>query len=291
MRQSQALDILKSGVNVFLTGEPGSGKTYLINRYVSYLRSHGIEPAITASTGIAATHIGGLTIHAWAGVGVKKELSRAELASIAANRRVAKRLAAASVLIIDEVSMLPPEVLALVDSVCQKIKKSSAPFGGLQLILVGDFFQLPPVVKAEPAKPAALLEAPVWRFAFQAPVWQRAGLAVCYLTEQYRQLDRDFTGLLSAIRKNDFAAIHLALVKSRLVDSSRSPDGAPKLFSHNADVDRINNDTLLRLSGRVKKFMMSRQTGRWRKTAACGRKLTSCLCVWPGPLPSIKARA
>ena len=257
MRQSQALDILKSGVNVFLTGEPGSGKTYLINRYVSYLRSHGIEPAITASTGIAATHIGGLTIHAWAGVGVKKELSRAELASIAANRRVAKRLAAASVLIIDEVSMLPPEVLALVDSVCQKIKKSSAPFGGLQLILVGDFFQLPPVVKAEPAKPAALLEAPVWRFAFQAPVWQRAGLAVCYLTEQYRQTDRDFTGLLSAIRKNDFAAIHLALVKSRLIDASRSPDGAPKLFSHNADVDRINSDTLLRLSGREKKFMMS----------------------------------
>src|SRR3989344_4328290 len=154
MRQSQVLDTMKSGVNIFLTGEPGSGKTYVVNQYVSYLRSHGIEPAITASTGIAATHIGGLTIHSWSGLGVKKELSRSEVAAIATNRRIVKRLAAAKILIIEEVSMLPPEVLALVDAVCQKIKKNSAPFGGLQIILVGDFFQLPPVVKTETAKPA-----------------------------------------------------------------------------------------------------------------------------------------
>ncbi|MFA6382373.1 MAG: helix-turn-helix domain-containing protein [Candidatus Buchananbacteria bacterium] len=257
MRQSQALDIMKSGVNVFLTGEPGSGKTYVVNQYVAYLRSHGIDPAITASTGIAATHIGGLTIHAWAGLGIKKELSRSDLAAIAANRRVAKRISAAKILIIDEVSMLPPEVLALVDAVCQKIKKNSAPFGGLQIILVGDFFQLPPVVKTETPKPAALLDLPAWRFAFQTPVWQKAGLTVCYLTEQYRQLDSDFTDLLSAIRKNDFAEIHLALIKSRLIDFSQSPDNAPKLFSHNADVDRINNDKLVQLPGRLKNFMMS----------------------------------
>ncbi len=257
MRQSQILDIMKSGANVFLTGEPGSGKTYVINQYVAYLRSHGIEPAITASTGIAATHIGGLTIHAWAGLGVKKELSRSELASIATNRRIAKRLAATRILIIDEVSMLSPEVLALVDVVCQKIKKNSAPFGGLQIILVGDFFQLPPVTKTQAAKPDALLDLPAWRFAFQVPVWQKAGLAACYLTEQYRQLDSDFTKILSAIRKNDFAEIHLALVKSRLIDFSQSPSSAPKLFSHNADVDRINNDKLIQLPGRVKNFIMS----------------------------------
>ncbi len=257
MRQSQILDIMKSGVNVFLTGEPGSGKTYVVNQYVSYLRSHGIEPAVTASTGIAATHIGGLTIHAWAGLGVKKELSRSELAAIAANRRVTKRVAAARILIIDEVSMLAPDVLALADKVCQKIKKNPVPFGGLQIILVGDFFQLPPVAKAETAKPASLLDFPARRFAFQAPVWQKAGLAVCYLTEQYRQSDNDFTSLLSAIRNNNFAEIHLALVKSRLIDFSQSPGGAPKLFSHNADVDRINNDKLNQLPGRLKNFIMS----------------------------------
>lgn len=257
MRQSQALEIMKSGANVFLTGEPGSGKTYVVNQYVAYLRSHGIEPAITASTGIAATHIGGLTIHAWAGLGIKKELSRSELAAIAANRRVAKRLVAAKILIIDEVSMLPPEVLVLVDVVCQKIKKNQAPFGGLQIILVGDFFQLPPVVKTGQVKPAALLDLPAWRFAFQAPVWQKAGLAACYLTEQYRQQDSDFSQMLSAIRKNDFTVAHLTLIKSRLINFSSSPQNAPKLFSHNADVDRINNDKLAKLPGGVKNFIMS----------------------------------
>jgi len=257
MLQSQALEIMKSGVNVFLTGQPGSGKTYVVNQYVAYLRSHGIEPAITASTGIAATHIGGLTIHAWAGLGIRKELSRSELGLIASNKRLAKRLTSAKVLIIDEVSMLAPAVLSLVDAVCQKIKKNPSPFGGLQLILVGDFFQLPPVAKTETAKPAALLEMPVWRFAFQAPVWQKAGLVVCYLTEQYRQLDNDFTQLLSAIRRNNFTEIHLALVKSRLIDFSQSPLNAPKLFSHNADVDRINNEKLAQLPGRAKNFIMT----------------------------------
>jgi len=70
MTQDQALSILKTGANVFLTGEPGSGKTHSINRYVEYLREHDIEPAITASTGIAATHIGGMTIHSWSGIGI-----------------------------------------------------------------------------------------------------------------------------------------------------------------------------------------------------------------------------
>ena len=70
MTQSQALAILKTGL--FLTGEPGSGKTYVVNSYVVYLRKYGIEPAITASTGIAATHIGGMTIHSWSGLELKR---------------------------------------------------------------------------------------------------------------------------------------------------------------------------------------------------------------------------
>ena len=68
MTQNQALTILKTGANVFLTGEPGAGKTFTINAFVAYLRQHGIEPAITASTGIAATHIQGQTIHSWSGI-------------------------------------------------------------------------------------------------------------------------------------------------------------------------------------------------------------------------------
>ena len=74
MTQNEALDILKTGASVFLTGEPGSGKTHTVNQFVVWLREHGIEPSVTASTGIAATHIGGMTIHSWSGIGVKHSL-------------------------------------------------------------------------------------------------------------------------------------------------------------------------------------------------------------------------
>ena len=258
MHQSQALEIMKAGANVFLTGQPGSGKTYVINEYVRYLRSFGIDPAITACTGIAATHIGGLTIHSWSGIGVKETLSSSELAAIVANRRLARRFAKTNVLIIDEVSMLKPGILDLVDAVCRRAKKSPAPFGGLQAVLVGDFFQLPPVMRSSGRLPADdLFRSEQPRFAFEAASWQRANLVVCYLTEQYRQDDPEFLGMLKAIRENNFGARHLALVKSQLIDFANAPSGAPKLFSHNVDVDLINNKKLAELPGRSKDFIMS----------------------------------
>src|SRR3990167_6196207 len=119
MTQAEALAILKTGENVFLTGEPGSGKTYTINQYAKHLRASGIEPAITASTGIAATHIGGVTIHSWSGIGIRKELSRQELQEMAAQERLCDRLMAAKVLIIDEISMLDGRTLGAVDAVCR----------------------------------------------------------------------------------------------------------------------------------------------------------------------------
>lgn len=100
MTQSEALSILKTGSNVFVTGEPGSGKTHTVNEYVAYLRDRGIEPAITASTGIAATHIGGMTIHSWSGIGIKATLGRSELQAIALSKPIAKRVRRAKVLII-----------------------------------------------------------------------------------------------------------------------------------------------------------------------------------------------
>ena len=91
MTQDEALAILKTGANVFLTGEPGSGKTYTVNSYVAYLNSCGIEPAITASTGIAATHIGCMTIHSWCGIGERQRLTPYDLDAIAGNKRVMAR--------------------------------------------------------------------------------------------------------------------------------------------------------------------------------------------------------
>ncbi len=259
MTQSQALAILKTGANVFLTGEPGSGKTHTINEYVRYLRARNIEPAITASTGIAATHIGGLTVHSWSGIGIKTALDKHDLDKIASNKHIAQRIRRAKVLIIDEVSMLPAETLSMIDAICRAIKQSSEPFGGIQTVLVGDFFQLPPIVKTETWRDQhnKLMRNSLARFAYDSPAWERTHPIVCYLTEQYRQDDKDFLAVLSAIRCNAFNDDHLSRIKGRSIDHRTAPKSAPKLFSHNANVDSVNNEILARLSGEQKMFSVS----------------------------------
>ena len=92
---------------------------------MAYVRSRGIEPAITASTGIAATHIGGMTIHSWSGIGIRAKLSKEDLGSITTSDYIAKRVRRAKILIIDEVSMLAPATLAMVDAICREIKQSA----------------------------------------------------------------------------------------------------------------------------------------------------------------------
>ncbi|KKU94036.1 MAG: ATPase [Candidatus Jorgensenbacteria bacterium GW2011_GWA1_48_13] len=143
MTQKEAFEILKAGHNVYLTGAAGSGKTYLLNEYIEFLRKKKTDVGITASTGIAATHLGGITIHSWAGIGISRTASDKEVRMFAANRRVAKRLAKTETLIIDEVSMLDAARLSLVDRVARAVR-GKEPFGGMQVVLSGDFFQLPP---------------------------------------------------------------------------------------------------------------------------------------------------
>ena len=140
MTQEKAFEILRAGHNVYLTGAAGSGKTYLLNKYIKFLREKGIGVGITASTGIAATHLGGLTIHSWAGIGISRFVSDQDIKKIAANRRIAKRFVNAKTLIIDEISMLDADRLSLVDRVARAARGSWEPFGGMQVIFCGDFF-------------------------------------------------------------------------------------------------------------------------------------------------------
>src|SRR3989344_936692 len=246
MTQAQTLEILKTGANVFLSGEPGSGKTHTIREYVRYLRDRGIEPAITASTGIAATHIGGMTIHSWSGIGIKEQLSPSDVKHIAG--RSAKRIKKADVLIIDEVSMLEGNVLDLVDMVCKTARSSSHPFGGMQVVLVGDFFQLPPVTREGELPP---------KFAFDSQTWNLSNLSVCYLSEQYRQSDLKFSNLLAAIRSDSVLPHHREHLDGRLTDStSINLKNFTKLFPHNKDVDHINSLELEELSGKTHIFSM-----------------------------------
>lgn len=263
MTQQEALKILKTGANVFLTGEPGSGKTYTINQYVQYLREHGIEPAITASTGIAATHIGGYTIHSWSGIGIKKNLSKYDYEAITEKEYVVKRITKTKVLIIDEVSMLDAQTLGSVDTVCRLIKGSSLPFGGLQVILVGDFFQLPPVNRQErPEYSGETLwgeEKAQTQFAFHSESWKELNPIICYITEQHRQEDDTLLSILSSIRSNSFGPKHAsyAHIEERIgIIEDESNFDIPKLFSHNENVDYMNRLELGKIDASLKIFAM-----------------------------------
>ena len=247
MTQDQALSILKTGANVFLTGEPGSGKTHTVDQYIQYLREHGVSVAVTASTGIAATHLGGMTIHSWSGIGIKKELSDRDLAALHGKNRLVSRTRKTNVLIIDEISMLEARVLSAVDRALRTLRENNSPFGGLQVVFVGDFFQLPPVSGNEPVQ-----------FAFASFSWVDAQPVVCYLSEQHRQEDARFTDLLNAIRSGDSFSQDYDLLLTREV-SINITGAMTRLYTHNADVDRINNMRLAALPEEEHTFNMESQ--------------------------------
>ncbi len=261
MTQSEALNILKTGANVFLTGEPGAGKTHTINNFVRYLRDSDIEPAITASTGIAATHIGGMTIHSWSGIGIRPKLDKYDLDKIASSEYIVKRINRTKVLIIDEVSMLSANMLDMVDMVCREIKQNGEAFGGIQVVLVGDFFQLPPIIRREEnaSKQNSLIggKKSMGVFAYEAGAWERARPIVCYLGEQHRQDDTDFLSVLSAVRADSVEREHLSHINARQIEADDMPENTTKLFTHNFDVDRINNAELAKLEEEVKPFTMN----------------------------------
>ena len=246
MTQDRALEILKTGANVFLTGEPGSGKTYVINKYIAWLEACRVKVSVTASTGIAATHIGGVTIHSWSGVGARDTLTAYDLESIANNKKVLDKVKKTHVLIIDEISMLDARMLDMVNIICKKVRGSEQGFGGLQVVFVGDFFQLPPIARMGESL----------RYGFESRAWEEAKPLVCYLSEQFRQDDELLLGLLKSIRKNQVEDEHYTLLQEQ-TEIAYEHIEPTRLYTHNADVDAVNMTQLRSLPGMVRKFTMS----------------------------------
>lgn len=246
MTQQEALEILKLGANVYLTGPAGSGKTFLLNQYVNFLKSKKVAVGITASTGIAATHMSGRTIHSWAGLGIKDELNSDHLTKLLKNINFRIRFLSTRVLIIDEVSMLHSFRLDMVDKVCRAFKKSDLPFGGLQVILSGDFFQLPPVSKNGEDD----------SFVHTSNAWNNMNIKICYLAEQHRQQDQSFLKVLNSIRSGDVTDDVLELLATRFNKSVSSPITPTKLYTHNMDVDAINNLELDKIKNEPQTFRM-----------------------------------
>jgi hypothetical protein len=283
MTQKEALDILKLGHNVFLTGPAGSGKTYLLNQYIKYLKENSIPVGVTASTGIAATHMGGTTIHSWSGIGIKDIIHEKDLAELMKRPYLRKNLQRTRVLIIDEISMLHAHRLDLIDQIAKAFRGNSAPFGGMQIVMCGDFFQLPPVTKNKfndqprgGGNPNAAQETPLHfsfgedggrgeeneykakaDFATESNIWNSMQLRICYLDEQHRQDDRAFLRVLNDIRNSDVTEMTVEYLSERLDKDVQGYTKPTRLFSHNADVDAINLRHLEEIDGEGKEYYMT----------------------------------
>lgn len=246
MQQSKALAILKSGRNVFLTGSAGAGKTYVLNQYIKYLKQHGVPVAITASTGIAATHMNGQTIHSWAGIGIKDYVSDRYLASLRDKKYFRDKMDKVKVLIIDEISMLHRNQLDAVDYVLKFFKQNDEPFGGVQVVFSGDFFQLPPIGEE--------WEESRDKFCFMSDAWVQSKVHICYLTEQYRQTNNALNDILNEIRSGVISDRTIQLLESRIEYFPDEIDSQTRLYTHNMDVDRINKGQLHSIDSSAKVF-------------------------------------
>lgn len=237
MDQAQALKILKSKQNIFLTGSAGTGKTFLLNKFIGYLKRKKIKISVTASTGIAATHLGGRTIHSWSGMGIEKKLDDKQIRKLLRKEKLRESIKETEVLIVDEISMLDAARLDLLNKICQAARGPFLPFGGLQIIICGDFFQLPPVNK----------EREEIKFAYESMAWEDAKIKVCYLDQQYRQNDFEFVEILNRIRENRADENILDKLKTRLFKRINCSIKPTKLYTHNADVDEINDCELAKI--------------------------------------------
>jgi ATP-dependent DNA helicase PIF1 len=244
MDQALALEIMMAGESVLLTGPAGSGKTYTLGQFIKLAKRAGKGVAVTATTGLAASHLGGTTVHAWSGLGIHDSFPSDYLGSLSKSRR--ETIEATDVLIIDEVSMLHDFRLDLIEEAARSVRDSDEPFGGIQVILCGDFFQLPPVNRSG-SKGGG--------FIFGSQSWKALNPVICYLEEQHRQDDEVFLGILNAMRAGDVRRGHAEALLARIEAPLEGP--MTELHTTNADVDWINQVQLDGMEGEAQTFLMT----------------------------------
>ncbi|KLO10923.1 hypothetical protein SCHPADRAFT_808206, partial [Schizopora paradoxa] len=247
--QERILDLVKDGRNVFFTGCAGTGKSFLLRKIIEHLRAENTSDpdvvAVTASTGIAACNIGGVTLHSFAGVGIGTDPADVLIGRIKRNKKAVQRWVKTKVLIIDEISMVDGKFFDKLSLIAKTFKNSSEAFGGLQIVITGDFLQLPPVSS----------NAESSNFAFDAEFWNETIQHTFNLTEVFRQSEDEFIDILAEMRLGQLSPDSVNKLKS-LSRAICYDDGieATELYSHRADVDRANNMRMMKLTTESRSF-------------------------------------
>ena len=244
MNQALALEIMMAGESVLLTGPAGSGKTYVLGEFIRLAKREGRTVAVTATTGLAASHLSGSTIHSWSGIGIADALPQDFMRNLSKSRH--DIIVKTDVLIIDEISMLHDYRLDMVDAAARLVRQSAAPFGGIQVILCGDFFQLPPVSRGDQR---------VGGFVVDSEAWTALDPVICRLSEQHRQDDEAFLTVLKALRGGEIRRGHAQTLLAR-VDAPLE-GSVTELHTTNVDVDRINETQLGRIAGEEHSYQMT----------------------------------
>lgn len=248
--QRSAFKAVQTGKNIFLTGAGGTGKSHTIRVITDWARDSNIRYAVTAMTGCAALLLGmgAKTLHSWAGIGLARESPHELAKSVQANKRAARRWIDTQLLIVDEVSMMTPELLEKLDLVARRVRKrSDQRFGGLQVILAGDFCQLPPVQKG--------LDSNAMQFVFESSVWNTLIDETHYLHRIERQRDPIFQRLLTETRMGHVSPETLKILEERMNLPWQENEIRPTLlFNRNAEVDTINRRNMEVLEGEQRFF-------------------------------------
>jgi ATP-dependent DNA helicase PIF1 len=241
--QQKALGLARLGKSFFLTGAGGTGKSYVTRDIVNTLRKDGKIVALTAMTGCASLLLGedAKTLHSWAGIGLGKEEVTLILAKIRKYQKARKNWLATDTLIIDEISMMTPDLLDKLDLIAKNMKRSAQPFGGIQLILVGDMYQLPPVNREGPQGSFFVFESEAWKNIIKDSV---------NLKFVHRQSDPIFLKILDEARSGLLSEESVKILESRKTNSWKKLEIKPTLlFTRRADVDEINTSQLKKCPG------------------------------------------
>lgn len=240
-KQREFFDLFFTGKNIFLSGGGGVGKSYCLQTLIKFCQDEDIPVSKTGSTGLAAINISGQTIHSWACIGIADKGIDTLVKDVLKNKNVG-RIKNCKILIIDEVSMLSKRLFTILDIVLRKVKNNDNPFGGVQLILTGDFLQLPPVGQGDDGC-----------FAFESPSWRMANITTHTLTESVRQKEENFANALIKMRMADFSMLNV--FKERLNKDIVGMFKPLKVFPHKASVDAINNKEMALLKDKPYSFI------------------------------------